>query len=201
MDRFNKNDEDLIQEYQQGDKEALSMIFCRYKRPILNFCLRILGNRADAEDVTGEVFLVLFSRKYVYQPEAKFSTWLYTIARNLCITRIRKKRKFLSFWVKKHQADELDYWDMADDKELPSEELQKKEMEGHVKKAITRLPVEQKEAIIFREYHDLSYEEIAQVLGCSLEKVKILIFRARERLRRELPSFIKLTIKKRKKAL
>ena len=167
------------------------MIFMRYKNPILNFCLRILGNRPDAEDATGEVFLALFAKQYTFKPEAKFSTWLYTIARNNCIDRIRKKKNLVSRWFSSKSDDELIEWDVADTRDISSEMLAKKEMAKHVQLAIQMLPLEQKEAIILREYQSLSYEQIAQVLNCSLEKTRILIFRAREQLRNQLSSYIK----------
>ena len=167
------------------------MIFMRYKNPILNFCLRVLGNRADAEDVTGEVFLALFSKQYTFKPEAKFSTWLYTIARNNCIDRIRKKRNIVSMWFQSKKDNAWEAMEITDSSELSAESLEKKEMASRVRVAIQSLPLEQKEAIVLREYQSLSYEQIAQVLNCSLEKTKILIFRAREQLRNHLSSYIR----------
>lgn len=184
-------DEDLILEYQSGSDEALTMIFQRYKKPVLNYALRLLGNRADAEDATGEVFLVLFAKKYTYHPTAKFSTWLYTVARNVCITRLRKRKWTVSLFVKRDVESDPQEWEIPDTSNLPGEELEKNEIAQFVKKAIDKLPDEQKEALVLREYQEMSYEEIAKVLQCSIEKVKILIYRARERLRVELPSFVK----------
>ena len=184
-------DEDLILEYQSGKDEALTMIFQRYKKPVLNFALRLLGNRADAEDATGEVFLVLFAKKYTYQPTSKFSTWLYTVTRNVCVSRLRKRKWTVSLFVKRDEQDSPQEWDIPDTSNLPSDELDKKEAAHTIKKAIEKLPDLQKEALILREYQGMSYQEISNILDCSLEKVKILIYRARERLRDELPSFIK----------
>ncbi len=185
-----KQDEELIMEYYQGCEEALEMLFHRYKKPVLNFALRILNNRADAEDVTGEVFVVVFEKKYVQKPKAKFSTWLFTVAHNACITRIRKRKKTISLWFTKNDSGEYEPWDVVDPKTSPREELVKRETALEVKKAIAKLPDTQKEALILREYHHFSYEQITEVLSCSLENVKILIYRARERLRTELPSSI-----------
>ena len=184
-------EENLIKEYLSGNQEALAMIFELYKNRILNFCLRILGNRADAEDVTADVFLALFSQKYTHNPQAKFSTWLYTVARNSCISRIRKRKNFVSLWFTSNEGEVADAWDIPDTNPLSREELDQREISSEVRKAISKLPLEQREAIVLREYHSLSYEEIAKVLHCSLEKVKILLFRAREQLRTQLSSFIK----------
>lgn len=185
-----RKDEDIMLQFLAGDKEAVSMIFDRYRNPILNFCLRILGNRADAEDVVGTVFLNLFTQKYTYSPgPAKFSTWLFTIARNSCMDRIRKKKRFISLWFTKEDGT-TEAWDVEDSRDLSREELAKKDTQTQVRLAITKLPLEQREALVLREYHAQSYEEIAKILDCSLEKVKILIFRGREQLRQELSSLI-----------
>ena len=186
-----QKDEEIMMEYQlTGEPETVKAIFFRYKTRILNFCLRMLGNRADAEDVTGEVFLTLFSRKYAYDPKAKFSTWLYTVARNGCISRIRKRKNMVSVWFSTKGSSAYDQWEIEDKGDLAAEQLAKREAASRVRRAIRQLPYEQREAIVLREYHRLHYDEISQILNCSLEKVKILIFRAREKLRDELKSFI-----------
>ncbi len=186
-----QRDEDIMADYQSGNDEAITMIFERYKHSILNFSLRLLGNRADAEDVTSEVFLALFSKKYVFQPKAKFSTWLFTIARNSCIDRIRKRKGFVATWFpSKNSEGGFEAWDIEDSSDLSRESLAKKEMAKRVRDSIQKLPLEQKEAIVLREYHNQSYEQIAQILNCTLEKTKILIFRAREQLREDLSSFV-----------
>ena len=180
-----------MMEYRSGgEPESIKIIFLRYKARILNFCLRMLGNRADAEDVTGDVFLTLFSGKYACDPGAKFSTWLYTVARNNCITRIRKRKNLVSIWFSSKASHEYEQWDVEDHEDQAAEQLSKREAASRVQRAIRLLPDEQREAIILREYHRLSYDEIKQVLDCSKEKVKILIFRGREGLREELKSFI-----------
>ena len=184
-------DEDIMINYQSGgDPQGVQVIFVRYKSRILNFCLRMLGNRADAEDVTGDVFLTLFSRKYAYDPKAKFSTWLYTVARNSCISRMRKRKNLVSVWFSSKGSNTYDQWEVQDQEDLASEQLLKREAASRVRRAIRLLPYQQREAIVLREYQGLSYDEISSILNCSLEKVKILIFRGRESLRKELKSFI-----------
>jgi RNA polymerase sigma-70 factor (ECF subfamily) len=179
-------DEELIADYLQGRAEAFEMLFRRYKKSILNFALRFLGNRADAEDVTADVFVTLYSKRYTPQPQAKFSTWLFTVARNACISQIRKRRRFLPMWFTQGESGELEQWEIPDARNLPSDDLDRKETAIQIRQAVTQLPEAQREAVILREYHEMSYQDIAQVMGCSLERVKILIFRGRERLRQEL---------------
>ncbi len=174
-------------DYQAGNIEVLEEIFQRYKVKMFNYSLRLLGNRADAEDVVGQAFYILTSKKDAYKPQARFSTWFYTIAHNLCIDRLRKRKRVVFMWFKKNcESNELEQWDIPDPKDLANSEFEKNDLAGLVKKAIWKLPLGQKEAVILREYQGLSYEEIGKILECSRSKVKILIFRARQRLKKQL---------------
>ncbi len=184
-----KTDEEIMSVFQAGDNQAVEELYMRYKKQLFNFCLRILENRADAEDVTAEVFLNLFKKQYQYTEGAKFSTWLYTIARNGCIDRIRKRKVIVSM---SNSTDNPGVqWEIEDTTVDIKSETIRKETHVLVRRAIAKLDLEQKEAIVLREYQNYSYQDIAEVLGCSLEKVKILIYRARERLKGELASIIK----------
>lgn len=185
------SEEELIARYEQGDKEALGMLAHRYKTQVFNFAYRILGNRADAEDVTSDTMLQLVQRRYSRSSEAKLTTWLFTVAHHASIDRIRKRQQFFSFWMKKDDSDDYEQWDAPDPKDIADEDLKKREMLKSIRKEIDRLPFEQREALVLREYFDKSYAEIAQILNCSLEKVKVLIFRGREQLRANLVPQIK----------
>lgn len=169
-----------------GDMPALEGIFTRYKKPVFNFAYRFLANRAEAEDVASDVFLAVVSGRYRHSPEAKFSTWLFTVTRNACISRIRRSGKFFSLWFTTEEGDDQES-QIPDQTSLPgAQELIKKEQSAILEKALARLPLGQREAIILKEFQDMRYEDIAKVLHCSLSNVKILIFRGRENLRREL---------------
>lgn len=182
-----RKDEEIMMEYRAGSMVALEEIFQRYKKPILNYAFKLLSSFADAEDVVGEVFYILTSRKDSYEPVAKFSTWIYTIAHNVAIDRIRRRRKIFFFWQKNDKdGNSYEELDMPDTRFMPDSSAQENDISFYVKKAIDRLPFNLKEAIVLRQYHNLSYDEIAAVLNCSLSKVKILIFRAKEALRKEL---------------
>lgn len=182
-----RKDEEIMMEYRAGSMVALEEIFQRYKKPILNYAFKLLSSFADAEDVVGEVFYILTSRKDSYEPVAKFSTWIYTIAHNVAIDRIRRRRKIFFFWQKRDKdGNSYEELDMPDTRFMPDSSAQENDISIYVKKAIDKLPFNLKEAIVLRQYHNLSYDEIAAVLNCSLSKVKILIFRAKECLRKEL---------------
>jgi len=180
-------DDELIRRYYQADQEALGMIFKRHKDGLFNFALRLVGNRADAEDAVSHTFMMVCEKRYTHTPGASFKTWGYTVARNLCLSKLRNKTKFYSLWFKKEGSEEAQSIDIPDTQHIPSEALNQKEIASIVQKAIHKLPDEQKEALLLREYQGFTYEEIAQVLNCSLEKVKVLIFRARQHLKELLP--------------
>jgi len=176
-----------MMEYRAGNIGALEEIFQRYKKPILNYAFKLLSSFADAEDVVGEVFYILTSSKDKYEPRAKFNTWIYTIAHNVAIDRIRKRRKISFFWQKKDKENNsYEELDIPDTRFMPDANAEENDVASYVKKAIDKLPFQLKEAIVLRQYHNLTYEEIGVVLNCSLSKVKILIFRAKETLRKEL---------------
>lgn len=184
-------DEELIQNYYQGDREALGVIFERHKDGVFNFAYRTLLNRADAEDVTSEVFSRLCTTHGKFSPTARFKTWLYTITRNACVDKIRGRQRWGSMWFQKKETGETVPMDFPSLEDGPSQDLQNKEVGLHIRAAIEQLPSDQREALVLREFEGLSYEEIAGILECSLANVKILIYRARTHLKTAIPSFIK----------
>ena len=186
-----KTDEDLMLEYREGNDDVLKELFERYKKKMFNYALRLLNNQADAEDVAAEVFYILNSKRDSYQPQHKFSTWLYTVAHNLCISKLRKRKRIVFLWFKREKyANDFSQWQLADTRNSPFDLAQAQDISAVVKRAIGRLPLIQKEAIILREYQGLRYQEIAGILGCSHNKVKIILFRARQRLRKLLQPIV-----------
>lgn len=186
-----KTDQELWLGYNSGDTSAFEELFHRHKGRIFNFALRLTGIRADAEDVTSEVFAQLFNKKFQDDGRAKLSTWLFTVARNACLSRLRSAKHMVSLWFRDNADGGQKEWDIPDDSAPPGAALGNREMAREVRRALLKLPVDQKEALILREYFQKDYAEIGQILECSLEKVKVLIFRGRERLREELGPLMK----------
>lgn len=184
-----KVDEDLIMEFKEGNQAAFEALFRRHKRSVFNFALRLLGQRADAEDVTSEVFMIMLNGKFESRPNAKFTTWLYTVTRNACISKIRQRKRHVSMWFfRSNEDDDPTAWEPADTAHLPSDELHRKEKIKIIKNVISKMQGLQRDALILREYQSLSYSEIGCVLGTSVDNVKVLIFRGREHLRQQLVS-------------
>lgn len=172
--------------FKQGDESAARRIFDRYKRRVLNFALRMLGNRAQAEDAASEVFVAVFSKKYEARGGVEFSTWIFTVTRNRCLSEIRRRGRVSG--VSMHGEDAQRY-DVADERATPAQQSQETEAAQLVRRAIAGLSDDQREVIILREYEHLSYEDISRITGHSLSNVKVLIFRAREMLKARLSCF------------
>jgi len=181
------NDEELIRRFYEADEEALTVIFKRHKEGLFNFALRFVGNRADAEDAVSHTFMMVCEKRYTIKPGASFKTWAYTVARNVCLSKLRSQSRFFPLWSPKKDSEQEESIDVIDPKDIARNQLNQKEIMAIVQKAIHQLPEEQKEALILREYQGFNYAEIAQVLNCSLDKVKVLIFRARNHLKDVLP--------------
>lgn len=164
----------LMTRIQGGDATAYRELSERHIAGILNFAFRMLRDRQEAEDVTQETFLRLWKRAHDYQAKQKPSTWLYTIARNLCIDRLRKK----------HPQGSDD--EVAADSVSPNRMLERKHVSSLVRGAIQALPERQQTALTLSHFEGLSNPEIGEVLGVKVEAVESLLSRARRKLRTEL---------------
>ncbi len=186
----NLNDEELMLNYQRGEALAMDEILRRYKNPLYHFAFRLTANAAEAEDIAQEVFMRVHQYRDSYKPSGKFRTWIFSIAHNLCITSLRK-RKWLVVWPRnKENPDEL--MDFKSPDPSPVEEAAKSEVATVLKTCIQGLPFLQKEALILREYQNLDYEEIGRILHKSLGAVKTLIYRARQNLKDKLLPYLEV---------
>jgi RNA polymerase sigma-70 factor (ECF subfamily) len=180
------SDEDLVRAGRAGDTEAFGEIVSRYKDRIYNLAYRMFGNREEAEDIAQETFLHIFRALGSFRVEERFSPWIYRIATNLCLDRLRKM---------KHAVASLDApagpegdipQQVADWSHAPEKVYELSEMRADTQEAINALPPKYKVVVVLRHLQDLSYDEIARVLGIPQGTVKTRLFRAREILRRRL---------------
>lgn len=183
--RSKPTDEELILAFQGGEETAFDEIVRRYRDPLYNFVVRLLGDSFFSEDVVQETFVRVYRNKHRYHQVAKFSTWIYTIASNLAKTELRRRKVRNFFSISSKGEDEKDY-DLVDhdiDIERQVDGKMKSEM---VLKEINALPFHFKEAVLLRDIQDLSYEEIAQILDVPLGTVKSRVNRGRSRLQKKL---------------
>jgi len=188
---INTTDDDLMRRVATGDDDAFKALVYRYQRQILNLTFRYLGNRSEAEDLTQEVFFSVWKSARNYKPKAKFTTWLYRIAINLCINRQRSLRIRKWFTVsgsdpQAQESDEMPTTNREVSPATPEKDLIQSELIQQVKKAISSLPSSQRLATILRIYDELSYKEISEILGCSVSAVDSLLIRAKKNLRKKL---------------
>jgi RNA polymerase sigma-70 factor (ECF subfamily) len=187
------SDEMLMIRYQRGDRQAFATLLRRYSRPLHNFALRQLRDPALAEDVTQEAFLKLVKSAAEFKHEARFSTWLYTITRNLCIDQMRRAshRRHASLDQPSGTHDRVVADTVADQHPAASAERSAvgSEMKSCIVRAVDGLPEEQREVFLLREVAHLRFSEIAVVTGVPENTVKSRMRYALERLRDALADF------------
>ena len=179
------SDEELVARSIGGDQESFNQLVLRWERPIYALAYRVIGREEDARDVCQETFLRAFRALNGFRGQAKFSAWLYRIALNLCRDWVRKERRTPVVQV----PEELEVLEMAAVREpTPSVEdlVARRELTRVVERAMARLPEEQRTAIILKEYHELTFQEIADLVGCPLSTVKTRLYQGLSVLRREL---------------
>lgn len=176
-----------IKEVLKGDQEAFGEIVELFKDKVFQICYRMLGNRHEAEDIAQEAFVRAYVNIHSFNLNKKFSTWLYRIATNLCIDRIRKKKpdSFLDEEVAGTDGLNL-YSQIAAEGKSPDSEVETMELQEIVQREILKLPDKYRIVIVLRYMDDLSLKEISEVLDMPLGTVKTRIHRAREALRKQL---------------
>jgi RNA polymerase sigma-70 factor (ECF subfamily) len=189
-------DETLMVAYQRGDVRAFELLLTRHRRPVFNFILRFVGSRELAEDVLQETFLRVIKGADAYQRQAKFTTWLYTIARNLCVDNSRRAKHRKAQSLDAPLSNNPDSSTLLD--VLPAEQLatdrqaSNKELHARLHAAIATLSEEQREVFLMREFLDLPFKEIAEVVGVPENTVKSRMRYALEKLRLELDEYADL---------
>jgi len=174
------SDQELMRIVQAGDLSPASEIYDRYSGRIYNFALRFLKNSEAAEDATQEVFVKMIRHASQFQGDAKLSTWLFSITANWCRDYLRKADN------KSKESDDVLVTLPAPLENSPDRNLEKRENEARIQRALKALTPEQREAILLSRYQGLSYAEIAQISGCSEGAVKTRVFRAMETLKKAL---------------
>jgi RNA polymerase sigma-70 factor (ECF subfamily) len=186
------SDESLMLRYRDGDVRAFEVLVTRHRKPVFNFILRFVRDTAQAEDVTQETFLRLVKGADAYERQAKFTTWLYTIARNLCVDAARrgKHRKAASLDAPIDEDAGASLLDLVPDGQAGVDrQAQSRELGLRLRQAIESLPDEQREIFLLREVADLQFNEIAAVVGCPENTVKSRMRYALEKLREALEEY------------
>lgn len=183
-----RGDEALLLAYQRGDMSAFEMLLARYRGPLFNFVLRTVRDRGRAEELYQDVWMKVIERGGEFRGDAKFSTWLYSIARNSCIDHQRKMKFRRHASLEEVRAGSAQT--LGDRAQSPGPSTETLAGGGLVKKriaeAVQELPVEQREVFLLRQLQGLSFKEIAEIVGVPPNTVKSRMRYALERLKRGL---------------
>jgi RNA polymerase sigma-70 factor (ECF subfamily) len=173
----------------EGDHAAFRQLVERHQNAVIGTVAKMLGNAAESEDIAQQVFLRIWRNAKRYRPDAKFTTYLFTITRNLVYneTRRRSRKKEVS---SDEREENSNLTVEASPDRQPDAQLLQAELQRKVDEAIASLPETQRMAVVLRRYEQLSYEEIAVVLKLSVSAVKSLLFRARTSLREALSEYL-----------
>ena len=184
------SDELLARQAKEGDAASFEDLFDRYKKPIVNFIYRLIGNLQTAEEVAIEVFMRAYNNLYIFDANKKFSTWLYTIARNLSKNALRDKKYFRDISLDQSiigKDENITLKDViADPGAAPDAIAEDAELAEEAQKILDSLPLKYKEVITLCNVQGLSYEDAAAIIGISVASISIRLKEAKELFMKKL---------------
>ena len=185
-DKFKYSDEKLILRFQEGDINAYNELVKRYKDRLLNFVLRYFNNVEQAEDVVQDTLIKLYTHASYYKNVAKFSTWIFTIAKNNALTELRKnkRKKTDSLWT-----DDGQIIDINSKEESLDSKVQNEIAIDQLNKFLDEIPENFRMAVVLRDFQELSYEEISKILEIPIGTIKSRINRGRIQLAEKMKHF------------
>jgi RNA polymerase sigma-70 factor, ECF subfamily len=177
------SDEELMLLFQRDVQLAFDILVQRYKNPLMNYIFRFTGNSEDAADLLQDTFIRVYRKKHLYKTIARFSTWVYTIAGNLAKSELRRgHRKYLTPIDRKRNDDEEYSIPLPDRDPLPDRSADKNIVFERIQAALLQIPEVFREAVVLRDIQELTYEEIAEIVGMPIGTVKSRINRGRLQL-------------------
>jgi RNA polymerase sigma factor (sigma-70 family) len=179
----------LMARVKDGDTRAFEELIEAYQMRVIGTVAKMIGDDTDAEDIAQQVFIRVWNSAARYTPSAKFTTWLFTIARNLVFNELRRRKRHPTTPLDR-ESDEHHFETPDPSAKSPSSAVLDEELQTAIQHAIDALPEAQRMAIVLRRYEELSYEEIGEILELSVPAVKSVLFRARTELRERLRKYL-----------
>jgi RNA polymerase sigma-70 factor (ECF subfamily) len=180
--------EELMAKVAEGDEFAFQILVHRHQSSVLNLIYRYLGDRTMAGDLAQEVFIRVWRAAKSYEPKARFTTWVYRIAANLCLNELKsaKGKKLIPLESEEEDGRRIASENRFDVSPSPEDLLLAEERSRRISEALQSLPESQRMALILKRYEGLSYDEIARVMRCSVSAVESLLVRAKRNLQEKL---------------
>jgi RNA polymerase sigma-70 factor (ECF subfamily) len=185
------HDLELMLRVRRGDGASFDELLRRHRVPLVNYFSRLVRDRTLAEDLAQEAFLRVYQARHRYEPEAKFTTWLYRIATNLALNALRDRKTTQAPAEAGDEKAESPASGIADSRPTAEEQMILSDRERLVREAVEALPQNQRAAVVLHKYQEVDYRQIGQILGVSESAVKSLLFRAYENLRGRLAPLLK----------
>ena len=183
----------LMLRVQGGDQAAFQELFRKFAPRVLQYTRRFVGSEAQAEEVTQDVFVQVFRFRQRYRPQSRFSTWLFTIATNLCLNELRRPERQLrvDIWDRREDEEHREGPQLVDEAAITAEQgAATRELARELEAAVGELPPKQRAALLLSRVDGLAYRDVAAALGCSEGAVKALLFRATQTLKKNLRDFL-----------
>lgn len=181
--RLRRHEATLLERHRHGDEQAFGEIYTQFESMVYNLALRMSGNPADAEDISQETFLRAYRHLKKFKGRSSLKTWIFRIALNCSNTRLRRRGKRIA----RHVDDAESELERApDDGRSPEETAVAADLSAAVRSGLDHLPLHYREAVLLRDFEDLNYAEIAEVLGVRIGTVRSRIARGRDLLRKQL---------------
>lgn len=185
----NERDVALMLKVKGGDMEAFESLVEIHQGAVIGTVAKMLGGASEAEDISQQVFVRIWKSASRYEPQAKFTTWMFTITRNLVFNEVRRRKRKPTVSVEEREEE---HHQVVEDVHTssPDADVVHAELEKAVDEAIQSLPEKQRMAVVLRRYEELPYDEIGKVLSMSVPAVKSLLFRARSQLKETLQRYL-----------
>jgi RNA polymerase sigma-70 factor (ECF subfamily) len=183
----------LMLRVQAGDHGAFQELFRKHAPRVLQYARRFVGSEAQGEEITQDVFVQVFRFRHRYKPQSRLTTWVFTIATNLCLNELRRpeRRLRVDLWDRNDEEERRGGPTVADPAAVTAEEgAATRELARHLEAAVGDLPPKQRAALLLSRVDGLAYRDVAGVLGCTEGAVKALLFRATQTLKKNLGEFL-----------